>query len=98
MLNNVRYPLLPLADNFRRGHARFHQSAEEQVPLEEVLCQASPAGLPARADGLRGRQHGNVSVEILLRLKYCRIYIVFAAQMKFQNNGKTNVIWLPVES
>lgn len=57
--------LFSLADDFRRGHARFHQSAEEQVPLEEVLRQTSAAGLPARADGLRGRQYGNVSDETL---------------------------------
>lgn len=53
---------LSLVDDLRRGHARFHQSAEEQIPIEEVLRQTPPAGLPARADGPGGRQHGNVSV------------------------------------
>lgn len=51
-----------LTDNIGWRHAWFHQSAEEQIPLQEVLCQASSAGLPACADGSRRRQHRNVSL------------------------------------
>lgn len=50
-----------LLDDIRRRHARLHQSAEEQIPLQKVLRQASSAGLLTRADGSRRRQHGNVS-------------------------------------
>lgn len=50
-----------LIDNIRRRHAWFHQSTEEQIPLQEVLRQASSAGLLTCADGSRRWQHGNVS-------------------------------------
>lgn len=58
---SVSLCVTPSADDIGWGHAWFHQSAEEQIPLEEVLCQTSTAGLPSSADSSRGRQHGNVS-------------------------------------
>ncbi len=53
---------LSFSDHLRRRHARFHQSLKKQVPLKEVFRQAPAPGIPARPDGPRRRQHGNVSI------------------------------------
>lgn len=53
LLTGPRSAFVFPVDDVGRGHARFHQSAEEQIPLQEVLRQAPPAGLLARADGSR---------------------------------------------
>lgn len=53
---------LSFSDHLRRRHARFHKSLKKQVPLKEVFRQAPSPGIPARPDGPRRRQHGNVSI------------------------------------
>lgn len=46
-----------LPDNFRRRHARLHQTPEEQVQVEEVLQEAFSARVLARSNAT-GVRHG----------------------------------------
>lgn len=67
-----------LVDDIRRRHARLHQSAEEQIPLQKVLRQASSAGLLTRADGSRRRQHGNVSHHWASLIKRLEVWLLYS--------------------
>lgn len=50
-----------LSDNIRRRCSWLCQGTKKQISNQKVFCEASPNGLPASADCLRGGQHGNVS-------------------------------------
>lgn len=53
--------MISLSDYIGRRCSRLCQGTEKQISNQKVFCEASPNGLPASADGLRGGQHGNVS-------------------------------------
>lgn len=50
-----------LSDYIRRRCSWLCQGTKKQISNQKVFCEASPNGLPASADCLRGGQHGNVS-------------------------------------
>lgn len=50
-----------LSDYIRRRCPWLCQGTKKQISNQKVFCEASPNGLPASADCLRGGQHGNVS-------------------------------------
>lgn len=52
---------ISLSDYIRRRCSWLCQGTKKQISNQKVFCEASPNGLPASADCLRGGQHGNVS-------------------------------------
>lgn len=53
--------MILLLDYIWRRCPWLRQGTEKQIPNQKVFCEASPNGLPASADCVRGGQHGNVS-------------------------------------
>lgn len=53
--------MILLLDYIWRRCPWLRQGTQKQISNQKVFCEASPNGLPASADCLRGGQHGNVS-------------------------------------
>jgi hypothetical protein len=53
--------IISILDYIRRRCSRLRQGTKKQISNQKVFCEASPNGLPASADCVRGGQHGNVS-------------------------------------
>lgn len=66
--------MISLLDYIRRRCSRLCQGTKKQISNQKVFCEASPNGLPASADCLRGGQHGNVSSG-KSRTNACLMYI-----------------------
>lgn len=53
--------MISLSDYIWRRCPWLRQGTKKQISNQKVFCEASPNGLPASADCVRGGQHGNVS-------------------------------------